>query len=427
MSQKEVDRLDIIQQVISKRLTQVEASKRLGLSARQVRNLRRQYEREGAKGLISKRRGEPSNNTLSKAIKAEVIRLSQTRYVGFGPTFLHEKLHDEHGLHLSVESVRQLMIKEGLWATKKRATVRHHPMRTRRPAQGELVQIDGSPHDWFEGRAPSCCLLVFIDDATSKLMMLHFVEVESTQGYFDATENYIKQHGRPVAFYSDKHGIFRVNIPEANISTGETQFGRACRELGIELICANSPQAKGRVERANRTLQDRLIKEMRLKGISSIEDANGFLPAFMRAHNQRFAVKAANPTDAHRKSAPNQTTMDLIFSTQSKRKLSKNLEASYNNVIYQIQTNSPCYSMRKATITVCDKQGAVTLLYKNKVLKYQTFDKHNRPTAIADSKTLGQALKKTTPQKPSADHPWRHYSSRKTPRRSTSRRCTPSP
>lgn len=187
---------------------------------------------------------------------------------------------------------------------------------------------------------------------------MYFTEQECLEGYFRALEKHIMEHGRPLGYYSDRHGIFRVNIPEAKSGTGETQFGRALRELDIELICANSPQAKGRVERANQTLQDRLVKELRLQGISTISGANAFLGTFMAGYNRRFAVSPANPSDAHRPVLQNETALKRILCQQHVRKVTKNLEISYNNVIYQIQTKQPSYAMRGAKVTVCDADGA---------------------------------------------------------------------
>jgi transposase len=362
MSQKEVTRLEIIQQIQSGQLSQLEGAKRLKLSTRQVRRLQKSYEKTGAKSLVSKKRNKVSNNQLSPEVVKSALELLQTTYKGFGPTLAHEKLIEIHGLKLSIESLRRLMTENQLWRPKQRKQISHHQLRVRRPCFGELVQIDGSPHDWFEGRRDKCCLIVFVDDATSQLLQLHFVEEECTEGYFEATESYIKRHGRPIAFYSDKHNIFRVNIAEAEKSSGETQFSRALRELDIELICANSPQAKGRVERANRTLQDRLIKELRLRNISTLEAANAYLPTFMKDHNSRFAIQPVHSNNAHRPSLPNQEALNLIFSFQTVRTLSKNLEISYNNIIYQIQTQSKSYAMRKAKVTVCERKSKVTII-----------------------------------------------------------------
>jgi len=411
MSNKELDRLTIIQHVESKQISQVEGARQLGLTTRQVRRLQRKHEQEGAAGFASKRRGQPSNNKLSSALKEEVVKLIKTNYPDFGPTFANEKLTEKHELKLSVESTRQIMIKEGIWKGKRRKVIVVHPQRARRSCLGELVQIDGSPHDWFEGRADKCCLLVFIDDATSRLLWLHFAKEECTEAYFTATKAHITKHGRPLAYYSDRHGIFRINIPEAASGTGETQFSRAMRELDIELICANSPQAKGRVERANSILQDRLIKEMRLKGISSIQAGNDFLPEFMDDYNKRFSVAPANATDAHRTTIPDDETLNLIFSKQYPRTISKNLEISYNNVIYQIQSSTPGYTMRGAKLIVAEQGAEITLLYKGKSLPYKTLDKKNKPQKIVSSKQLDKP-RKVTRTKPAADHPWRNYPSK---------------
>ena len=246
MSKRELTRHDILQRLIDKRLTQQQAAAILALSVRQVKRLAKAYRKDGASGLISKRRGRPSNNQLSLQVKEQATDLIRSTYHDFGPTLAHEKLVETHGLRLSRESVRQVMVAEGLWQAKRAKRPTIYQLRERRACYGELIQIDGSPHDWFEGRAPACTLLVFIDDATGRLMQLLFVEAETTFAYFAALRQYFAQHGRPVALYSDKFGVFRVNIPNALSGTGLTQFGRAMQELSIELICANTPQAKGR-------------------------------------------------------------------------------------------------------------------------------------------------------------------------------------
>jgi hypothetical protein len=406
MSEKELERASVLQKVLDGRLKQEEAGRVLGISSRQVRNLQSRYLVSGASGLVSKRRGQPSPNRLSSELKEEAVVLLKAHYRDFGPQLAKEKLLERHGLSLSVESVRQLMIGASLWKGKQRKKAHVHPMRTRRSQFGELVQIDGSPHDWFEGRAPECCLLVFVDDATSRILQCYFVESETTKGYFEATEQYIKRYGRPLDFYSDKHGIFRVNIPEALTGTGETQFGRAMRELEIGLICAHSPQAKGRVERANKTLQDRLVKEMRLEGISSMEAGNAYLQGFIEDYNARFGVEPASPEDAHRKTLPAEEKLRQIFSVQETRKITKNLEVSYKNVIYQIEHESPSYNMRGAMLLVCDNGNQVELFYKEKKLSYKVFNKNNRPLPIVDGKELNTLQNKRL-WKPKADHPWR--------------------
>ena len=230
------------------------------------------------------------------------------------------------------------------------------------------------------------------------------------QGYFEATRQHLAKHGGPLAYYSDKHGIFRINQEEAKTGTGETQYVQACRQLGIEIIHANSPQAKGRVERANRTLQDRLVKELRLHNINDINTANSFLPEFIKAYNQRFSCEPASHNNAHRADLPTSQQLDLIFCEQHQRIISKQLEISYQNKLYQIQTKTPSYNMRNAKLTVCDNHGIITLLYKGKALQYTVFDKKNRPPQIVDTKNINAVVdKRTKGHKPKADHPWRNY------------------
>jgi len=411
MSTAEVTRLEIMQRIESRTLKQCEAAKQLGLSKRQIIRLVKEYRKKGPAGLISKRRGKQRNRSHSKDFKEKVMSLVHKHYADFGPTLAAEKLEERDKLSINKETLRQWMMTEGLWKGKRQKTCTVHQHRARRSCLGELVQIDGSLHDWFEGRAERCCLLVFIDDATSRLLSLRFEKAETTRGYFRATRDYINRCGRPLTFYNDKHGIFRINIAEAKSGTGESQFGRAMRELGIEVICANSPQAKGRVERANSTLQDRLIKELRLQKISDMASANAFLPAFMEAHNKRFAVAAANSTDAHRKGLPKEEALDLIFTKQCVRTLSKNLELSYDNIIYQIQISGKGYGMRRSKVTICDDgKDHITLLYKGKVLTYKVFDKKNRPAPIATSKEIGEKRAwRISSHKPKADDPWRGY------------------
>jgi hypothetical protein len=311
-------------------------------------------------------------------------------------------------LKLSDESLRKLMIEEGLWKPRKVKRVVVHQLRERRACFGELVQIDGSPHDWFEGRAPACVLLVFIDDATGKLVQLLFVECESFFGYCQAAEGYFQQYGKPVAFYSDRHGIFRVNVPSTGSGEALTQFGRAMQELEIQIICANSPQAKGRVERVIQTLQDRLPKEMRLRGISNITEGNAYLPEFINDFNPRFAVEARSSVNAHR---PLTTKEDLsrILTWQEKRTLSKNLTLQFQKTVYQIQSNRPTYALRNAQVTVCvNAQEELTILYHGKALPYSIYQQQAKQAEIVSTKQLDLALpSKRLPPKPAPDHPWR--------------------
>jgi transposase len=300
MSTKELSRLEVMQRLSKKQMSQKEAGEILHVSARQIKRLLKRYRKQGAAGLISKHRGRKAANRITERVKKQGLDFLKTKYRGFGPTLAHEKLVEKDRLQLSVESVRKIMIEEGLWKPHKLKKVVTHQLRERRACFGELVQIDGSPHDWFEGRAETCVLLVFIDDATGKLLQLQFVDNESFFSYARAAENYFKPHGKPIAFYNDKHGMFRANQASAGSSDGITQFGRTMRELDIQIICANTPQAKGRMERANQTLQDRLPKEMCLLNIRTREAGNAYLPEFMADFNQRFADDPRNNVDAYR-------------------------------------------------------------------------------------------------------------------------------
>ena len=244
--------------------------------------------------MVSRRRGKPSNHRLDAEVEQKVLDLINEKYRDFGPTLAHEKLTEKHKLRISRESVRRIMIAEGMWKPKRAKKPSAHQMRERRACFGELVQIDGSDHAWFEERGPKCTLLVYIDDATGQLLELWFVPDETFFAYCEASRHYFERYGKPVAFYSDKHGIFRVNQERPmGLGSGLTQFGRAMQELDIQIICANTPQAKGRVERANQTLQDRLVKELRLRGISDIDSGNAYLPEFREDFNRRFAVLPA--------------------------------------------------------------------------------------------------------------------------------------
>ena len=255
------------------------------------------------------------------------------------------------------------MIADGLWVPHAQRQPRVYQPRHRRDCLGELVQIDGSHHDWFEGRSPKCCLIVYIDDATGRLMNLRFSDTELAYDYMMATREYVDQHGKPVAFYSEKHSIFRVN-QEQHKRVGITQFGRVLRDLGIELICANSSQAKGRVERANKTLQDRLVKEMRLHNIDTIEQANAWLPYFIDDFNARFAKPANYPKDLHRPIRENADELDDIFSWQETRKLSKSLTFQYDKVVYFIDATEENTPLVHEVVKVLDyPDGRIAVQY----------------------------------------------------------------
>ena len=415
MSQKEVKRAQILDLLIEGKISQQEASKRLGVTTRQVRRLTRRYQAAGLAGLVSKKRGRASNRRLDEATLAHAIQLIATHYSDFGPTLACEKLAELHDVRLSVESTRQLMIKAGHWRPRKGGTVCAHPMRERRARFGEMIQIDGSPHDWFEGRGEYCTLLVFIDDATGRLTQLRFAPTETTLGYMSVLHDHILAHGVPVALYSDKHSIFRINAKEAD-PEAETQFSRAARELGIECIHAHSPQAKGRVERANQTLQDRLVKEMRLAGINNMDEANAWLPGYIEQYNRRFAVEPKDASDAHLDDEGTPETLLRTLSVQVTKTLSKNLSCQHQNQLLQVATTGTGLGLRGARVTIHEHfDGNQELLWKNRKLTYGVMSKPQRQSAVADGKSVNAQVDKamvrrTTGHKPAADHPWKKMS-----------------
>ena len=407
MSSKEISRLEVIQKLEEKRLSQKEASSILGVSVRQIKRLLKSYRQEGAKGLVSKHRGRKGNNRLGETVLRKALDLLKGKYKGFGPTLASEKLVEKEGLQISDESVRQLMITEGLWKARKAKKAVVHQLRERRACVGELVQIDGSPHAWFEGRGEACVLLVFIDDASGKLQQLHFAVNESFFSYTEAAEGYFRQHGKPVAFYSDKHGVFRVNLPSTGAGDALTQFGRAMQDLDIQIICANTPQAKGRVERVIQTLQDRLVKELRLRGISNMLDGNAYLPEFITDFNQRFAVEPRSSTNAHR-ALTTKDNLATILTWQEPRTISKNLTVQFEKVVYQIQSDRPSYALRNASVTVCvNARQQITILYKGKSLPYEIYHQQTKQSEVVMAKDVDANIKARIPFKPAPDHPWR--------------------
>lgn len=413
MTTKDVLRAQVMAQVMEGKLDQAGAATRLGISVRQVKRLKRRMLDEGVQGLLSKKRGRASNRRTPEEVRSRAVALIGEHYRDFGPTLACEKLAERHGIELSVETVRQAMMRAGLWRAKRGAGARVHAMRERRPRRGELIQIDGSPHDWFEGRAPRCCLLVFIDDATGELMALRFVDAETTLGYMGLLEEYVLAHGLPAAIYSDRHSIFQINKGDhKHVSDAPTQFGRALEELGIESIQANSPQAKGRVERANQTLQDRLVKEMRLQGISSQEAANAWLPQFIRAFNRRFAVAAAVPADAHVPYTGTAEALRRILSVHTRRRLSSNLSCQFRGLLYQVETADRGLALRGAEVSiVTHSHGATELLWQGRALPYTCSSKPLKQRDAVDGKQVNakveQALKaRKTPPQP-IGHPWK--------------------
>jgi transposase len=391
---REVDRLKTIQAVVDDGLRVGQAAKRLGLSRRQVERLLLRYKAQGAVGLLSLKRGRPSNHQLPAGLAERAIMLIRGHYADFGPTLAAEKLRERHGVLLGKQTVRQLMIAAGLWVPRHQCTGPVHQPRSRRACLGELVQIDGCEHAWFEDRALPCTLLVFVDDATSRIMQLHFVPTETTFAYFEATRSYLQRHGKPVAFYSDKDSILRPTRDSVEFGRAVTQFGRALFELNIQGWCANSSQAKGRVERTHLTLQDRLVKELRLRGISTLEAANAFAPHFTAEYNGRFAKAPRSAFDAHRPLRSDED-LDTIFTWRVQRKVSQSLTLQHERVIYLLQDSPANQALIHRYIDVWEyPDGRIELRAQGRVIPCSRYDRLSEfdTGAVVENKRLGHAL-----------------------------------
>jgi hypothetical protein len=393
MSRRELARLHALIDLAEGRISVDEAAALMALGRRQVFRLQSRFLEGGAEVLASKRRGRRSNRAHGPVFRATVLQLVRDRYADFGPTLAAEKLRELHGLPVGVETLRQWMVAEGIWLRRQDRRKRVHQPRNRRDCLGELVQIDGCEHWWFEDRGPKCTLLVFIDDATGRLMQLRFVPSESAFAYFLATRGYIEQHGKPIAFYSDKHTVFRNNN-KGTVGESMTQYGRALHELNIDILCANAPEAKGRVERAHKTLQDRLVKELRLAGVSDMDAANAFAPAFIDDFNRRFARAPRLEKDLHRRLSA-QDDLDSSFTWKVDRKISKNLTLQYNRILFILEPNAFTEGLPGKLVTVLEfPDGRLEIRHQGLALPYRTFDYVRRVDqgAIVENKRLAEAL-----------------------------------
>jgi transposase len=409
LSEKELNRLHVAQRVLDGSVTVTEAAQLLSLSARQIKRLTRRLRTQGPSGLTSPRRGRPPNNAIDPLVRQRVLELASSTYQGFGPTFMSEKLAERDDLQVNRETLRQWLIEQKLHRPRRRRQ-KPRPLRERRPRFGELIQADGSPHRWFEDRAAPCTLLLCVDDATTFVLGGLFAAAETTDAYFELFENVFTQYGLPLACYTDRHSIFRMN--QAGVRVGEeTQVQRALRELDVELICANSPQAKGRVERINRTFQDRLVKEFRLAGIATIPQANAALPSFLSSYNARFAVDPANAQDAHRSSQG--IALPLILCRRYDRALTANLTFQLGDRVFAIDP-SPLHRLRPGVrIDVqVPRGGEPTVVHRGNLLTVRYVGKRQRAAAIVTSKDLNatvdrRANNERKASRPAESHPWR--------------------
>lgn len=387
MSYKEMERLKIMLKIEGGEITVSEAAESLRISQRQLYRIKKRYREEGEAGLVHRLRGRPSNRGYAKEIRLKVRRLFWEQYRDYDPTLFGEKLEEHHSLSISRQTITRWLIQEGLW-TGKRKKRPHRKKRQRRQSIGSLIQFDGSDHDWFEGRGERCCLLVAIDDASGRVM-LRFAQEEDTHSVLDFWKRYIERYGIPAEIYTDGGSVY-FDLKNPNRLT---QFGRAIKALGINHIHAYSPQAKGRVERSNRTHQDRLLKELREQGISNIEDANTFLDKYYcHKHNQRFA-QCEGLSDIHR--AIDGIELDNIFCLEDTRKVYNDYTITlHNHFIQLIRSDAPLPPPRSTVIVRQWLDGSLHIFWNEHELSYQIFD--TRPPQTV------KLLKK-----PTKDHPWR--------------------
>ncbi|SEB25193.1 ISNCY family transposase [Paraburkholderia sartisoli] len=374
MTMRELDRFKVIQDVVDGKLKPWRAAERLGLTTRQIRRLVGKLRDHGPTGLVSGRRSQPGNRRLDAGVADRALTIIRDRYADFGPTLACEKLYECHGIRLAKETVRKLMTEAGLWIPRRQRPPKIYQPRARRACLGELIQIDGSEHAWFEDRAPQCTLLVYVDDATSRLMHVLFTATESTFSYFEATRAYIERHGKPGAFYSDKASVFRKTKTDGT-GNNVTHFGRAMYELNIDTFCANSSSAKGRVERAHLTLQDRLVKELRLRGISTVAEANAYVPSFMATYNARFAKPPKSDFDAHRPLRDDES-LELVLTWREPRKITKSLTVQYDHVMYLLDDTPENRKLIDRYIEVWEyPDGRIEIRADGRVLPSRQYDK----------------------------------------------------
>jgi hypothetical protein len=411
MTTRDLDRLKVIHQVLQHKLTWSQAAAQLARSVRQIGRLCARVRTEGHKGIVHRLRGKPSHHQLAAGCLAKALELVRRHYPDFGPTFANEKLLSRHHLLLSTSTLRRGMVAAGIWRPRS-SRIQHRAWRPRRACVGELVQLDGSDHAWFEARTPRCVLLLYIDDATSRLLYGEFVAVEDTLTLLRATKTYLQQGGRPVAFYVDKDSIYRVNR-QATIEeqlqdlAPLTQFTRAMRELGIAVIPAHSPQAKGRVERSFDTHQDRLVKELRLAKISTMPEANRFLQqVYLPAHNAAYAVEPANPTDAHRPLLKAHD-LDAILSVQTVRTIQHDFTLRWQNRFFQLLPDQPVRLRPGDTILIEQRlDGTTHLRAQGCYLAFTSIPKPApRRWKVAALATRAQRPRRA--YRPSRTHPWK--------------------
>jgi transposase len=402
MSMKEAKRLHLVRKALEKRITQGEAADMAGLCLRQMQRIVQRIRAEGDPGVCHRARGRKPNNRIPETVKDKAIELCRERYREFGPTLASEKLLEKNRLKVSVETLRTWLLEAGL-PYRKRKKRPHRQWRERKSCRGAMVQLDGSHHDWFEGRGPACVLMGYVDDATGEVYA-RFYDYEGTLPAMDSFKGYIRQYGIPQSVYLDRHSTYKATVHYQTIEDQlldrqlMSQFEKSLKELEVTVIHAYSPQAKGRVERLFGTFQDRVIKEMRLAGIRNKDEGNAFLESYLPDYNRRFRVSPAQDTDLHRP-FKDRRKLDRILSIRSVRVLRNDFTIAHNKRLYQIKD-----TIRAKKVAVEERtDGSMRILHNGQRLKYQEIT--TRPKKERDS-TL--KLHRTWDRgKPTRVHPWR--------------------
>lgn len=407
MSEAEILRYDIIQKLLDKKLKNSQAAKLLDLSVRQIKRLKKKVREKGAEGLIHKNRGKESNRKIKEETIKEIVKIIKSKYSDFGPTLAAEKLEDDRKIKIGKETLRQIMIEKKIWIPKPRKeTAEYHSWRERKECFGEMEQFDGSYHKWLENRANEMCLLLSIDDATSKITHAKFDENEETKAVFKFWLEYFGKNGLPMSIYLDKFSTYKINHPSA-VDNKElmTQFQRAMNQVGVKPINAHSPEAKGRVERVFQTLQDRLVKEMRLVGISTVEEANEFLKEYIPKFNEKFSVAPRSQNNLHKAlSKELKEKLPQIFSIQSPRKVGSDYTIMFETRFFQLEEIQPRAVYKKDAVIIEEHLGGeIKIGFNGHYLNYQELPERPKKQNIP----LPALTRTKSSWKPPADHPWR--------------------
>jgi hypothetical protein len=411
MSRKERDRLTVMAGVTKQELTLVQAAELMGVCYRQSKRIWKRYQADGDAGLVHRLRGQPSARRKPAELRAKALALyAEERYADFGPTLMAKHLLKAK-LVVDHETLRRWRLAAGQHPVRRRQQT-HRQWRERKPSFGALVQLDGSHHDWFEGRGPKCVLMVMVDDATNR-MRARFFDEETTRASYDVLEGWVRTHGLPASLYVDRDSIYRCEgepslAQQLAGQEPQTQFGRAMAALGVALILAHSPQAQGRVERMNGTLQDRLVKELRLAGINDLESANRFLDGkYLRAFHRQFGRAAASPVHVHR-GVPRH--LDEVLSWEAERVVQSDWTVACGGQRYQLDRQHAALSLvRRKVIVRTLRSGRVQLVHRGQPLKWRSLPAGPVRTA-GPVKAKPTKLRKTKAQKaPAAGHPWRRF------------------